>query len=50
VTLYPFFLDGVAMKPELNQPDGLHPNARGVEIIVERIAPYVARLLREGQG
>ena len=45
VALYPFFLDGVAMDPELNQPDGLHPNARGVARIVERIAPRVAELL-----
>jgi acyl-CoA thioesterase I len=43
--LYPFFLEGVAMKPELNQPDGLHPNERGVEVLVDRIAPVVARLL-----
>ncbi len=45
VALYPFFLDGVAMDPELNQPDGLHPNRRGVTKIVERIAPRVADLL-----
>ena len=45
VALYPFFLDGVAMDPELNQPDGLHPNRRGVAKIVERIAPRVAELL-----
>src|SRR5262249_36492284 len=31
--LYPFFLEGVAMKPELNQPDGLHPNERGVAVL-----------------
>jgi acyl-CoA thioesterase-1 len=45
VALYPFFLEGVAMNPDLNQPDGLHPNARGVAMIVERIAPDVAALL-----
>lgn len=45
VALYPFFLDSVAMKPDLNQPDGLHPNARGVARIVERIAPRIADLL-----
>jgi acyl-CoA thioesterase I len=43
--LYPFFLEGVAMTPELNQPDGLHPNERGVAVLVDRIAPVVARLL-----
>jgi acyl-CoA thioesterase-1 len=45
VTLYPFFLEGVAMDPKLNQPDGLHPNERGVAAVVERIAPIVARLI-----
>ena len=45
MALYPFFLDGVAMEPALNQPDGLHPNARGVAAMVERIAPRVADLL-----
>jgi len=45
VTLYPFFLEGVAMDPKLNQPDGLHPNEKGVAALVDRIAPYVARLI-----
>ena len=45
VTLYPFFLEGVAMDPKLNQPDGIHPNERGVAALVDRIAPYVARLI-----
>jgi acyl-CoA thioesterase-1 len=43
--LYPFFLEGVAMDPALNQADGLHPNERGVAIMVDRIAPLVAKLL-----
>ena len=43
--LYPFFLDGVALKPDLSLPDGLHPNAKGVAVIVERIGPKVAELL-----
>jgi acyl-CoA thioesterase I len=43
--LYPFFLEGVAMKPELNQPDGLHPNEHGVAAVVDRIAPLVGRLI-----
>ena len=38
---YPFFLDGVATDPSLNQPDGLHPNAKGVAIITERMLPFV---------
>jgi acyl-CoA thioesterase I len=45
VPLYPFFLEGVAMKPELNQPDGLHPNERGVAVLVDKIAPVVAGLI-----
>jgi acyl-CoA thioesterase I len=45
VALYPFFLDGVAMDPQLSQPDGLHPNARGVAIVVDHIAPTVVRLI-----
>lgn len=43
--LYPFFLDGVAMEPALNQGDGIHPNAEGVAEIVARITPHVVRLL-----
>jgi acyl-CoA thioesterase-1 len=45
VALYPFFLDGVATDATLNQADGLHPNPRGIAVIVDRIAPYVERLL-----
>jgi acyl-CoA thioesterase I len=48
VVLYPFFLDGVAADPALNQGDGIHPNAAGVNIIVERLMPYVTRLLGGG--
>lgn len=46
VMLYPFFLDGVATVRSLNQRDGLHPNAKGVAEIVNRITPYVVRLLK----
>ncbi len=45
VPLYPFFLDGVAIEPSLNQADGIHPNADGVAEIVARITPHVVRLL-----
>lgn len=45
VAFYPFFLDGVAARPELNQADGIHPNREGVAVIVDRITPYVVRLL-----
>ncbi|HMT14233.1 MAG TPA: arylesterase [Aestuariivirga sp.] len=43
--LYPFFLDGVAGQRALNQPDGMHPNAAGVDEIVTRILPSVEALL-----
>jgi acyl-CoA thioesterase-1 len=45
VLFYPFFLDGVAADPALNQPDGLHPSAKGVDVIVARILPMVEELL-----
>ena len=45
VNLYPFFLDGVAGDPALNLADGMHPNARGIDVIVERIAPQVGQML-----
>lgn len=43
--LYPFFLDGVAGDSRFNLDDGMHPNAAGVEIIVERILPSVEALI-----
>ena len=45
VLFYPFILDGVALNPKLNQPDGIHPNPAGVKIIVSRILPYVQQLI-----
>jgi acyl-CoA thioesterase I len=45
VVLYPFFLDGVAADRTLTQPDGLHPNAAGVAVIVRRILPTVQELI-----
>ena len=54
--LYDFFLEGVAAVPELNQLDGIHPNAEGVKVIVEGIVPHVIQLLegvsadRQGDG
>ena len=45
VPLYPFFLEGVALDPSLNQPDGIHPNARGVSIMVRKVLPQVEELL-----
>lgn len=51
IPLYPFFLDGVIQRPELLQPDGLHPTAEGVAEIVRRILPTVlAWLEATGEG
>lgn len=41
----PFLLEGVAGKPELNMPDGLHPNAAGYHVIAERVWPLLHRML-----
>jgi acyl-CoA thioesterase-1 len=45
VVFYPFFLDGVATDAKLNQADGLHPTAAGVDVIVTRIMPQVETLI-----
>jgi acyl-CoA thioesterase-1 len=45
--LYPFFLEGVATEPDYNLEDGIHPNARGVDEIVRRMAPKVAEFLNQ---
>ena len=47
VALHPFFLDGVAGDAGLNQHDGIHPNAAGVDVMVQRILPAVRRLVAE---
>jgi acyl-CoA thioesterase I len=43
--IYPFFLDGVAAVPALNQADGIHPNAQGVDEIVKRLLPAAEALV-----
>lgn len=45
LVLYPFFLEGVAGERSLNLPDGIHPTAEGVKVIVERILPSVETFL-----
>lgn len=51
LVLYPFFLDGVAgAAPRLALPDGLHPSAEGVKVIVERILPSVETFLGRLKG
>src|SRR5205823_2255427 len=44
-SLYPFFLEGVATAARLNQADGLHPTAEGVDMIVKNILPTVEAFL-----
>jgi len=50
VPLYPFFLDGVAADPKLNQADGIHPTAEGVDIIVTTMLPTVQAFLGTIRG
>ena len=45
VPLYPFFLEGVAADAKLNQADGIHPTAEGVDVIVKNILPMVEALV-----
>lgn len=47
VALFPFFLEGVAAEPHLNQGDGLHPTADGVLVIIKNILPYLEPLLKK---
>ena len=46
---YPFFLEGIAGEAGLNQGDGLHPSAAGVDAIVARILPKVEELVRRAR-
>jgi len=45
VIFYPFFLEGAALNDDLMQADGIHPNAKGVAVIVGRMMPKVDELL-----
>ena len=49
VLLYPFYLDGVAANASLNQADGIHPNGRGVDIIVTKVMPRVEELIGKAE-
>lgn len=48
--LYPFYLEGVALDPDLNLADGMHPNADGVAVMVENILPKVEELLARAKA
>ena len=49
VIFFPFFLQDVALVNDLNQPDGLHPNQAGVDVMVNNILPYVEQLVKKSQ-
>jgi acyl-CoA thioesterase I len=49
VLLYPFFLEGVAANPRLNQADGIHPTGEGIAVIVNNILPAVEELLQQAR-
>ena len=46
IQLIPFLLDGVALKPELNLSDGLHPNENGILIISETVKKSILKLIK----
>ena len=50
VMLYPFFLDGVAGHPDLQIEDGMHPNSKGVDVMVERMLPVVEKAIAANGG
>lgn len=50
VTLYPFFLEGVALNPDMNQADGIHPNQKGVAVMVKNMAPLVKKILESNNS
>lgn len=49
VPLYPFYLDGVAAQAEFNQADGIHPNVKGLGVIVPKLLPFVETLVTKLQ-
>ena len=49
VLFYPFFLEGVAAIASLNQADGIHPNKKGVNVIVKKLIPFLRRLMARGK-
>jgi acyl-CoA thioesterase-1 len=50
VLFYPFFLKDVVAQPSLNLDDGIHPNAKGVEVIVRNILPLVEQMMIKDQA
>lgn len=50
VARIPFLLDGVAARPELNLPDGIHPNAEGQQLVSRTVLEHLLPLLDDLQG
>ncbi|WP_417433459.1 arylesterase [Hoeflea sp.] len=50
LTLYPFFLDGVTGNPDLQLTDGMHPNASGINVMVENFIPAAERFIADIQA
>jgi acyl-CoA thioesterase-1 len=48
-TLFPFFLEGVAARPQLNQTDGIHPTAEGYSVIVNNLLPLLETVLKSSK-
>ena len=46
VPLYAFFLDGVVMDGSLKLEDGMHPNSKGVDVMVQKMEPAVTNFIR----
>jgi len=45
LAFYPFLLEGVALKPELNQSDGKHPNQEGIQLISQKLAKIIKKII-----
>jgi acyl-CoA thioesterase-1 len=50
VLFYPFFLEGVVLDDSLMQDDGIHPNAKGVAVIVQNMLPKVEELMAQAEA
>lgn len=46
----PFFLENVAGNPQLNLPDGIHPNADGYQIVAQNVLPYIIKAITQREN
>ena len=47
IYFYPFFLEGVALNPKLNQVDLMHPNKHGIKLIAKKITPTLYNIIKK---